>query len=262
MLSNAFESLHVWAWLSAHIAGMRPLVDQLASADPKTFRLEQSDEIDWMNLWFAVDRMIWRPMRNLQITVPRSHGLRPSLIPAHDSQTCKLKSRCPTPHGCESEWNMKRSSSPTVQRVMRNFNILSGRNQEMLGLHGLRPMVQETHYMVERDAAANALIDNWILTDFFELAVFADLQHCAEMLHPHSKLGGCHTGEMQKAFDDFMVSAGLLSATTDGSKEALSLGDPLDGRFNYPIEKRRTAETVKQMQCAETALEAYWAELG
>ena len=53
----------------------------------------------------------------------------------------------------------------------------------------------------------------------------------------------------------------LCGAVFLSAKKTTALGDPLDGRFNYPLEKRRTAETVKQMQRAETTLKTFWEQM-
>ncbi|PWY93426.1 hypothetical protein BO94DRAFT_563841 [Aspergillus sclerotioniger CBS 115572] len=37
--------------------------------------------------------------------------------------------------------------------------------------------------------------------------------------------------------------------------------DPTDGRFNYPVDKRRTKETTIQMQQAEAALDEFWKQV-
>jgi hypothetical protein len=37
-----------------------------------------------------------------------------------------------------------------------------------------------------------------------------------------------------------------------------NLGNPSDGKFNYPPDKRRTQENVQAMVAAESALDAFW----
>lgn len=45
------------------------------------------------------------------------------------------------------------------------------------------------------------------------------------------------------------------------SSEIVRLGQPSDGKFNYPIEKRRTKENVEALRRAEGHLDAFWAAI-
>ncbi|TLD07975.1 hypothetical protein E2P81_ATG10280 [Venturia nashicola] len=261
MLANAFDSLYTWSWLAAHLAGMRPLNDQIASADPKTRRLTADDENKWAALVSSVHHMQSRPMANMRVAIPRSSGLRGGLHAPHDPERCKRGSKCPSPRGCDSLWNLKRGSSSAHHRVVLNFSMVSGVDTARLNLHGLRAVVQETNHMLENDDAARELIDPWLLSDFFDLAVLSDLEYCIAMFQPYSKsLPERYEMTYESSFN-FGLSSIIISATANAGSEAHSLGDPLDGRFHYPAEKRRTAETVRQMQRAESALKAYWAEM-
>lgn len=267
MIANFLDSLHSWTWLSKMLSAMRPLSEQIRLADRNRYRLQQGDELCWVLLSKAVDEMIKKPMDNMELTVPRSSRLRGALMQAHNSDWCKLQSKCPSPHGCESDWNIKITATPAQHQVHRIFRMLAGLDPEGVSLHELRPIVQEANYMLETDSEARDLIDPYIMTDFFDLAVLADLQHCIASFHPFSKAWVAAGME-----DDVYVSTGLedsfytkrdilLYAANRGCLQAKTLDNPLDGRFCYPIEKRRTAETVKQMQRAEVALKKYWDEL-
>jgi hypothetical protein len=144
--------------------------------------------------------------------------------------------------------------------------MLAGLDGEGLMLHGLRPVVQEAHHMLEHDTEVNKLIDDWLLTEFFELAVLADLQDRIGQFHPFSKTWYAEdvveTCQVKKRMDKFFERGSLIiHAVRFGSKFTVSLGNPMDGRFNYPSDKRRTADNVRELQNAEAALKAYWTQM-
>lgn len=266
MLEDAMDALHTYTWLADVFASMRSLGDQIASADRNTLRLLKYEEFAWVLISKVIDSMIWKCMRNLDISIPRSSGFRGQFQAPHDPATCKLKGRCPSPHGCDSRWNIKKTSTPAQTRAHKIFFMLSGNDDHALQLHRLRPVVQEAHYMLEQDTEAGRLIDTCLLVDFFDLAVLADLQYCIHSLRPYSDSwfaagvsDDVYLVKSQEAF--WHRCTDLCGAVFLSAKKTTALGDPLDGRFNYPLEKRRTAETVKQMQSAETTLKTFWEQM-
>jgi hypothetical protein len=266
MLDDAMDALHTYTWPYDVFMSMRPLGDQIASANRNTWRLTPYEEFTWVLISKIVDSMIWKSMRNLDVTIPKSSGFRGYVQAPHDAATCKLKGRCPSPHGCESAWNLKKSTTPAHSRAHKIFLMLSGNDRHGVELHRIRPIVQEAHYMLENDAEASRLIDTCLLVDFFDLAVLADLQHCIWSLRPYSDSwiaagmeDDVYVEKSQEAF--WHRCTDLSGAIVLGARNATTLGDPLDGRFSYPLEKGRTAETVKQMQRAEASLKTFWDQM-
>jgi hypothetical protein len=266
MLDDATDALHVYTWLADLFASMRPLGSQIASANRNTLRLIEYEELTWVLISKLIDSMIWKSMRNLDLSIPKSSGFRNQIQPPHDAATCKLKSRCPSPHGCESKWNLKKSATPAQSRAHKIFLMLSGNDPHGVELHRLRPIVQEAHYMLEHDPEASRLIDTCLLSDFFDLAILADLQHCIWSFRPYSDSwiacgleDDVYVNKCQEAF--WRRATDLQRSVVYGARKATTLGDPLDGRFSYPLEKRRTAETVKQMQRAEATLKSFWDQM-
>lgn len=261
MLSYAFDGLYTWTCLANHLADMRPLADQIASVNPGTCDLDAEDERKWAILVSNLHYMQQKAMQSIQWIIPRSSGLRNGLQTPHTQETCKFKPYCAGPRGCEGEWNLKRGASPAHHRVFFNFSMLAGVDPVRLSMHGLRAVVQETNYMLEHDDAASELVDPWILPSFFDLAVLSDLEYCIKMMRPYTNNLPMQNGTTPEALHNKEMTIRLMLGTANGALEVRGLGDPFDGRFHYPAEKRRTAENVKQMQRAEAALESYWTEL-
>lgn len=259
---NALDALHSWKWIADHLAAMRPLNKQVSAAIEHGTRLRANDEYLWVVLEETISHMLRKPMQNLKFMFPFSSGLRNTMQEPHMYGDCL--DICV--EGSEHGWHMKPNGTPSALRAVRIFHMLSGLDEHGLMLHGLRPVVQEAHYMLEHDVEVNKLIDNWLLTDFFELAVLADLQDRIDQFHPYTKTWTAeNVAERPKAarrMDQYFARVGrIVESVRWGSICTTSLGNPLDGRFNYPSDKRRTAENVRELQSAEAALKTYWEEL-
>jgi hypothetical protein len=259
---NALDALHNWKWIADVLAQMRPLCEQVAAATHNGTRLRNTDEFCWVVLGESIAHMLKKPMQNLAFMFPYSSGLRQDMGQPHKYGSCM--DDCV--QGAEHGWHMRRYSSPAVHRAIRIFHMLAGLDDEALMLHGLRPVVQEAHHMLEHDTEVNKLIDDWLLTDFFELAVLADIRDRIEQFHPFSKTWYAEdvveTRQVAKRMDKFFERVEhIIEAVKYGSMFTRSLRNPLDGRFNYPSDKRRTADNVRELQKAEVALEAYWTQI-
>lgn len=227
---------------------------------PKTSR--DPDEYLWIILSESIALMFRTPMQNLEFMFPFSSGLRHAMREPHKYGACMEVCMAGSEHG----WHIKPNSSPAIHRAHRIFHMLAGLDEYGLTLHGLRPLVQEAHYMLEHDTEVSKLIDDWLLTDFSELAVLADLQDRIDQLHPFSKTWNAkdvtEDRKVVQRMDTYLQRSNHIVETVRmASAVTRSLGDPTDGRFNYPSDKRRTAENVRELQSAEAALKTYWAEL-
>lgn len=70
----------------------------------------------------------------------------------------------------------------------------------------MRPLVQEAQHMLEHDTEVSQLIDKWLLTDFVDLAVLADLQYRIKMFQPF-----CKSWVAAGVVDDFQVDRYMLT---------------------------------------------------
>jgi len=259
---NALDAHHSWTWIARLIQRMRPIDVQIRAAIKKGTRLAKEDELQWASLAECIALMIRKPMQNLEIMFPKSSGLRGVLEPPHQHATCNQDCM----PGSEFGWALKPGTSPAEHRAVRMFRTLAGLDDYSLNLHGLRPLIQEAQHMLDHDTEVSRLIDKWLLTDFVDLAVLADLQYRIIMFQPYCK-SWVAAGLPESPWVDrhmrgyYAQVLALEKAVELGSLGTNSLGNPTDGRFNYPSDKRRTAETVRELQSAEAALKLYWKEM-
>jgi len=261
MFINALDYHHAWTWLAKLVKDMRPIDVQLRASIKKGTRLAKEDEMQWAKFAECIAFIIRKPMQNFEIMFPKSSGLRHALEPAH-THGC-LEDCMP---GAETGWALRAGCSPAEHRAVRMFRTLAGLDNFSLELHGLRPLVQEAHHMLEHDTEVGRLIDNWLLTDFVDLAVLTDLQYRIKMFQPYSKSWNAAEVQESQTVRDHVRSHYTQSFVLEHAVEFSSLWtqklcDPTDGKFYYPIDKRRTAETVRELQSAEAALKRYWKQM-
>jgi hypothetical protein len=259
---NALDAHHSWTWIAKQVQNMRPIDVQLRASIKSGTRLSKEDEMQWVKLGESIALTIRKPMQNFEIMFPKSSGLRNALEAPHRHRPCREDCM----PGSEYGWGLKPGCSPAEHRVVRMFRTLAGLDDFSLNLHGLRPLVQEAHHMLEHDTEVGQLIDNWLLTDFADLAVLADLQYRIQMFQPY-----CKSWIAAEVPDDPLVDRHIKAHFYEGlmleqsiefsSMWTPKLCDPTDGKFHYPSDKRRTAETVRELQSAEAALKRYWEQM-
>jgi hypothetical protein len=259
---DALDAHHSWTWIAKLVKDMRPIDVQIRASIKRGTRLAKRDETEWVNLAESIALMIRKPMQNLEIMFPKSSGLRNALQPPHQHKNCHEECM----PGSEYGWALKPGTSNAEHRAVRMFRTLAGLDPFSLDLHGLRPLVQEAQHMLDHDTEVNQLIDKWLLTDFVDLAVLADLQYRIKMFQPYCKSWVAAGVVNSFAVDRYMLThyqqgRRLEEVVEISSLGTKSLGNPTDGRFHYPSDKRRTAETVRELQCAEAALKLYWKEM-
>lgn len=141
---------------------------------------------------------------------------------------------------------------------------------------GLPVLVNELGRIVDTDPTAQQLLsgklDN-LICDYStliyclgQLDLFVPWSRCydgyverrEDKLVAESKQAGRHWERIMAAFD----KANLLATGGSGRKSAAALGNPDDGKFAYPLDKKRTKENVQALRQAEKSLDEFWPIIG
>lgn len=133
--------------------------------------------------------------------------------------------------------------------------------------HTLHEIVEETQYMLDTDAEANRFVDSWIIGHFSDLALATELQFRLEGLRPWASTWS--TKSFQRVQEVRFFNAMLLgmvrlmewSIFELCKNEKNLIGDPSNGRLNYPISKAYTKSNVEQLRYAEDRLDKFWQDL-
>jgi hypothetical protein len=133
---------------------------------------------------------------------------------------------------------------------------------DLFELLGFTHIVDELQRLVAGEPAKQC-ISPYIASLVGELALVGALLRQLELYQPWVDMHG-HVSSMHLAFLTLNYATSSLTNLDwalwhDKQGPALgSLGTPTDGKFVYPVGKRRTRETVEAMRSAEKNLDKFW----
>jgi hypothetical protein len=132
-----------------------------------------------------------------------------------------------------------------------------------LFLARLPNVVDELQRLIDTSTKARSLISPYIANVISDLAIISECMRQIHIYQPWSsefeeQMVDRKTGIQEEFASTSAPWSRLLKALT-GSQTALArYGAPSEGRFHYPIDKRRTRETTAAMQQAEANLDTFW----
>lgn len=133
-------------------------------------------------------------------------------------------------------------------------------DHQMLQLVGLHPLMDELERLVQTDRGVKELLSPWVMSTISDLSVMSECQHqiCHfepwaatfefGMIQKLDQVEGYHKEFMDK-WDSFCNGFKGISLS--------NLGTPTN-KFLYPVDKRRTRQTVEVMRLAEANLDTFW----
>ena len=118
--------------------------------------------------------------------------------------------------------------------------------------------------MLDTYAEANRIVGSWIIGHFSDLALVTESKFQIEGLRPWAarwRTTTFKTAAPVEFFNQLMLKLviTLEKDIIDMCKVHKDLiGDPSDGRLNYPISKAYTKSNVEQLRSAESRLDTFW----
>ncbi|KAK2755094.1 hypothetical protein FQN54_006623 [Arachnomyces sp. PD_36] len=137
---------------------------------------------------------------------------------------------------------------------------------DQLFLTGMPAVVDELERLIQSEPQARELLSSYITTVVGDLSIISQCVNQLSLYQPwalgfESKVAE-RGDEFEKEYAECTRSwaqAHTVLRETGGSSRAANLGEPSNGKFAYPIEKRRTKENVEALRRAERHLDAFWA---
>ena len=117
--------------------------------------------------------------------------------------------------------------------------------------------------LAEDNKMAKNLLTAWVAEEFANVAVISLCRFHVGQYHPSTAMLASSRnkcGSLCKEFKDEWTAF----CEMDGSKERIwtsQLGVPRDGKFEYPVDKKRTPENVRKLIQAEQNLDKFWMEM-
>jgi len=124
--------------------------------------------------------------------------------------------------------------------------------------------MDEMERLTESDWKIKKLISPWIANIISDLSVISECRHQISLFQPWAaglqyELGP-RIDRIKASYDD-TVKKWIQSHKTFEGTLLSKLGAPSEGRFFYPVEKRRTRETTEAMRRAERNVDEFWANV-
>ncbi|OAL53445.1 hypothetical protein IQ07DRAFT_562298 [Pyrenochaeta sp. DS3sAY3a] len=147
-----------------------------------------------------------------------------------------------------------------VNRVMPFVNMLF--DDQQLFLVGLHTIVDEIERAIRADTQVEAFMSPLIVDRISSLSAIAECLHQLHLFQPWARKieDGMdqNKAKLSKRYNKkFEGWKHVLAAKFEGS-QLYRLGDPSDGKFNYPSHRRRNKQNVEIMRKAEANLDLFW----
>ncbi|KAF2000517.1 hypothetical protein P154DRAFT_434676 [Amniculicola lignicola CBS 123094] len=144
-----------------------------------------------------------------------------------------------------------------IDQLMDDFLYKSSR--EKVGLHIL---MERLGKKLEQCPKAKDSISPWVASYISQLSVISECLHQIHLFQPWAQKVG-HTVEQRNMpllvsyLKKLSVWHSIQQTNFEGTKLS-ELGNPSDGKFNYPVHRRQTRENFDIMRAAEAALDTFW----
>jgi hypothetical protein len=173
-------------------------------------------------------------------------------------------SRAPPQHPKSSKIETQYSpprQDHAVKRVMPFFDILFDDRQ--LFLFGLHSVTDEIERLVRSDVKVRALISPLVSRNLSSLSIISECLHQLHLFQPWARKiedgMGLKRDELRSRYNQTFDGWSAIVNTKFESSLIYQYADPTDGRFNYPVHRRRNRKNVETRRRAESNLDAFWA---
>jgi len=126
---------------------------------------------------------------------------------------------------------------------------------------GLNILMDELERLMEDDPKVKELISPWVADHISDLSVLSQCLHQIELYQPWAATFGTEMARREDELrEDYLKTKKSIEPYIHiefGGAITL-LGIPSEGRFSYPVDRRRTRENTEAMRQAEKHLDAFW----
>lgn len=117
--------------------------------------------------------------------------------------------------------------------------------------------------MIDSYREVQNLLSPMVAEQIANLSIAAECLRQLDLYQPWAAMFEAQAEEHEDAIYDELLESRkswevLLNATKGHESSLAKLGSPLDNRFCYPVDKRRTRENTEAMRQAEQNLDAFW----
>ncbi|KAG0272108.1 hypothetical protein BGZ95_012158 [Linnemannia exigua] len=248
VVSEAYFYLEIWNDLHSQI-GKVMFLQQKYEGDIK-YDDDLPNELlqAFLELEFSLNEYVKGPIQILKTIVVASPPLRALFARLPEEGTSNIQ----VVQKPGSTWDK------TQSRLIWLFQTLW--DEQLRHLCGLHPILDEMERLVENDPKARNLFSSQVASMIADLSLISECQRQISLYEPwassfENKAASRHNDLKAKYIQRTSRMQELYTALKQIS---LADVDPSDGKFFYPVEKRRTKESTEAMQKAERTLDTFW----
>ncbi|KAK5017276.1 hypothetical protein LTR39_001635, partial [Cryomyces antarcticus] len=248
---DAHFSLVIWENIYQQILNLKSLKQKYSKDIMPNKELPKEYMDALQKLHFRLEQSSRGPIGVLKTGVPaspplRSFWVREPQVPG--TTMIQVKSRT----GLEREKNR--------ERLMWIFGTLW--DEQQLFLVGLNTLMDELERLTQSEQKAKELLSPWVARAVSDLSVMSQCLHQLHLYQPWAV--SIETGidmrrdELRADYDKETSGLAEINNKNFEGTSLANLGTPSDGKFYYPVDKRRNRENTEAMRQAEENLDAYW----
>ncbi|KAF9117617.1 hypothetical protein BGW39_002003 [Mortierella sp. 14UC] len=206
----------------------------------------------FLELEFSLSQYAKGPIQALKTIVVASPPLRASFVRLPEEGSSNIIQVMQKPG---STWDK------TQSRLICLFQTLWDEQQRHLC--GLYSILDEMERLVENDLKARNLFSSRVASLVVDLSLISECRHQISLYEPWvSSFETEAVSRQDELMAKYIQRTSRMQELDMALKQTLLAdADPSDGKFFYPVEKRRTKEDMETMQKAERTLDTFWEKL-
>ncbi|PKY07165.1 hypothetical protein P168DRAFT_302141 [Aspergillus campestris IBT 28561] len=252
VVSDAYFLPCFWNEIERQLADIEALLSQHKQDLQPENDLPKDLEWAFCRLILFLEKLVEAPLRTLQTEAPASLPLRPFFerVDTELELSGTIINVVP------------KASLGVDKRRWRLFRLLQALwDKNASFLIGLHVLVDELETLIEKDKFTKGLFSPNVLDTFSGLSVLSLCQRQLSGFQPWAATFETtmanQKDNLENDFRETVKDWKPYAKVGDGTDLA-GVGNPTDGRFYYPVDKRRTRESTAAMQQAEANLDAFW----
>lgn len=133
-------------------------------------------------------------------------------------------------------------------------------DSQQLHLAGLKTVMDELERALQDDPYVRALVSPRVASMFADLSILAECRHQVSLYQPWASMLEHQAAQHR---DDYLQRTRALQELLGDFSAAsvVAASDVSNGRFHYPVDKRKTRENTEAMQAAERNLDEFWGKV-
>ncbi|KAF9139633.1 hypothetical protein BG015_001955 [Linnemannia schmuckeri] len=252
VIAEAYFYLEIWNDLHSQIGKVMSLQRKHEGAIKYDDDLPNELLEAFLELEFSLSQYAKGPIQALKTIVVASPPLRASFVRLPEEGNSSIIQVVQKPG---STWDK------TQSRLMWLFQTLWDEQQRHLC--GLYPILDEMERLVENDPKARNFFSSRVASMVADLSLISECQRQISLYEPWASSFETEAVSRQDKLKAKYIQRTSRMQELDIALKQISLADadPSDGKFFYPVEKRRTKENTEAMQKAERTLDTFWEKL-